>query len=260
MRGGRSGTLAAVFRAPFLIAVLVLVCAAIFFNRSVQALGTRVKEEIPLKAALGTLNKDALLPFKFHEHMIMEPAIEASLGAKDYIDWLLIDPAEKPRTNPLRFARLTITYHSGGVDMVPHVPDQCYQGQGYSPVQSDNIEIYIPSLGRKIPLRVLTFQKGEMLGAHRPTVMYLFHCNGDFVCTRNDVRYRINDLSETRAYFSKIEISFGSADCVPPSASREDSIDAATKLLDRVLPVLVRDHLPDWEKIKSSAAEQAEKT
>ena len=73
----------------------------------------------------------------------------------------------------------------------------------------------------------------------KETVLYTFHCNGRFVATRTGVRILINDLWNTYAYFSKIEVSF-------PKATRTLSIEGAKKFFDRVLPLLLRDHWPDF--------------
>jgi hypothetical protein len=80
------------------------------------------------------------------------------------------------------------------------------------------------------------------------SVVYTFFCNGRFVATRNGVRLLINDPRERHAFFSKVEVGF-------PHATREQNVQGATKLLNHLLPVLVRDHYPDFE-----AAEKAART
>jgi hypothetical protein len=88
--------------------------------------------------------------------------------------------------------------------------------------------------------------------------MYTFHCNGRFMCGRNDVRYAIQAPSERYAYFCKIEVSFGSPDSQPANPSREDSVKAGARFLDQFLPVLLRDHLPDWDALHRPADPPAE--
>jgi hypothetical protein len=76
--------------------------------------------------------------------------------------------------------------------------------------------------------------------------LYTFHCNGEFAATRTGVRKLINDLSAVHAYFCKIEIGF-------PYASREESIRGAERLLNGLLPALLRDHLPDFYAAEEQA-------
>jgi hypothetical protein len=80
------------------------------------------------------------------------------------------------------------------------------------------------------------------------TVVYTFRCNGEFVCTRTGVRLLINELGNVYAYFGKVEISF-------PDATREEAVVASEKLLNRVLPVLERDHWPDFADAEARARE-----
>jgi hypothetical protein len=105
--------------------------------------------------------------------------------------------------------------------------------------------------GGGIPVRVCTFVKTAVFGGDQATVVYTFHCNGRFVSTRTDVRVRLNDLTNTYAYFSKIEVSF-------PGATREQSLQGAKKLFDRLLPVLTGNHFPDFDGAERAAREPIE--
>ena len=139
-----------------------------------------------------------------------------------------------------------MTYYSGGRDLVPHTPDECFLGAGYQAIEKGNLDLKIDSLG-EIPLRALTFQKSDVFGRDKPTVMYTFHCNGDFTETRNGVRSRINSPLNKYAYFCKIEISLGGSSRDVGSPGRAESIQAAQDFLNVVLPRLVNDHMPDWK-------------
>lgn len=212
------------------------------------------KNPLPLKSPLSKLSKDAFAPYKFELSTTLPSAVEDALGADEYLDWVFVDTSITDVEDPTRYVHFVVTYNTGGRDLVPHTPDQCFLGQGYQPVEMENVSIEVPALQQTIPMRVLTFVKTALQGGDRPTVTYLFHCNGQFVATRNDVRYLINTLNNRYAYFSKIELTFGALRANPHNASREDSVKAAAKFLDRVLPVLLENHFPDWE-----AAIQAER-
>ncbi len=191
--------------------------------------------------------KEGIGPYRFVDQMELSSAIVEKLGTDEYIDWQFEDTSIKDADSPVRHVRLTVTYYTGGRDQVPHTPDVCMVGAGYKAQEAENLDLDLPNLGAKVPVRVLTFEP-SMLRQRKPTVAYTFHCNGDFVCTRMDVRVRMNSLTDQHAYFAKIEVVFG-GDVMAP---REEAVAATQKFLDHLLPVLVRDHLPDWEAVKRS--------
>jgi hypothetical protein len=244
-----AGTAKALFRPPFLIACIVLGFAGFVVSGAIQAESGRAKESLPLKASLGKLDKEGFGPYRFVTRNTLSSAMVESLGTDEYIDWQFEDTSIANPQSPLRFARLFVTYYTGGRDLVPHTPDQCYVGGGYQPIQAENLEVAIPSLGQSVPVRVITFQKSAIYARETPTVVYTFHCNGEFTCTRDGVRINVNS-SDRHAYFSKIEVVFGSGQSRPTRPSREESVEGAAKLLNYALPMLIKDHLPDWEAVK----------
>lgn len=247
MNTATGGPAKSLLNPPFLIAVAVLATAA--FGVGPHFLGNSgPKLRVELKRPLGELDKAALGPYEFRTQVPLNSAVQEALGTEEYIDWRLEDMRVDP-ADPLRVARLTVTYYTGGREQTPHTPDQCMLGAGYDPKIAENLEIEVPALGQKIPVRVLTFEKSAIMNHEKPTVAYFFVCNGDFVCTRDAVRVRMNSPRHEHAYFAKIEVGFGSAGKEPVLASREQTITATADLLDHVLPVLLRDHLPDWAEV-----------
>jgi hypothetical protein len=122
-------------------------------------------------------------------------------------------------------------------------------GAGYQPAQPhENVEVEVPRLApgpTSTPVRLCTFIKTAVFDREEVSVVYTFHCNGRFVATRSGVRLLINDLTERHAYFSKVEVSF-------PGATREQGLQGAAKLFDRLLPILVKDHFPDFAAAESA--------
>lgn len=239
---------------PFLLTVVILGAAVGARSFLHGVLAAQQKLPIPLRQPLAKLDKKLLKPYEFLGRATLSAAVIESLGTDQYINWGLRDAKVKRRADPLRRVNLHVAYYSGGRDLVPHTPDQCMRGAGYEPTRAENIDVYIPSLDRSIPLRVLTFEKSSILRNEKPTVCYTFHANGDFTCTRNGVRRRINSLGSRHAYFCKIEVSFGSSGSKPANPSREDSIKAATEFLNRFLPVLLDNHLPEWKEVLAEEA------
>lgn len=237
----------------FIVACLVLALAAFVVGPRVLARSpSDVKASLPLKRPLGQFDKRNLGPYKLPEQggqVILNASVVDALGTAEYLSRYYFDTTIKEQTNPLRTVHVLVTYYSGGRDLVPHVPDQCYLGNGYQATKAADLDLGTPALGGKLPVRVLTFARSKLFGQDEPTVIYTFHCNGGFMATRNDVRFAIQSPGERYAYFCKIEISFGAADAQPANPRREDAVAAAAKFLDQFLPVLLRDHLPDWEAV-----------
>lgn len=233
---------------PFLCAVVILSVAAVLagpVNRRFQV--SQIKKELPLKTELAKLSAEAVRPYTVSKRLTIDPAVVEALGTDRYINWILED-AGAQQNDPLRLATILVTYYSGGHDLVPHVPDVCYLGAGYEPLEEGNVEIAVPALGAttNVPFRVLTFRKSSIHSFRETNVIYTFQCNGEFTATRTGVRALINDLSAVHAYFCKIEIGF-------PFADREQSMRGAERLLDRLLPALLRDHLPDFRAAEEQA-------
>lgn len=202
------------------------------------------KLSLPLKKPLDQLNTEELHPYRVLSRSELEPAIVDALGTEQYIHWLLEDTSV-PDGDPLRLVLLFITYYTGGRNLVPHTPDACQLGAGYQPAQPhENLEISVPGLpaeSSNVPVRVCTFMQTDVHNRSKHTVVYTFRSNGRFVATRTGVRMLINDLRTKHAYFCKIEMSF-------LNATREQSVTGSAKLLGRVLPILLREHWPDFEE------------
>lgn len=240
---------------PFLLTVVVLLAA---FGVRPLIKGTMASQEklpVPLRQSLGKLDKDALGPYEFLGRATLNAAVVESLGTDEYINWGFRDTSVSESNSPLRQVNLHVTYYTGGRDLVPHTPDQCMKGAGYEPTESANLEIPIESLGQQIPLRVLTFEKSSIMNNETPTVCYTFSVNGKFACTRNGVRSEINSFGRRHGYFCKIEVSFGSPGSKPRNPTRQETVEATQRFLNRLLPVLLEVHLPNWDEVL--AAEEA---
>ena len=242
---------------PFLLTVVVLLAAVGVRPLIRGTMGSQEKLPVPLRQPLGKLDKTSLGPYEFLGRASTNAAIEEALGTSEYITWGFRDKSVSPGTNPLKFVNLHIAYYTGGRDLVPHTPDQCMKGAGYEPTLAENIDVPIDSVGIQIPMRVLTFEKSSIMNNETPTVCYTFSVNGKFACTRNGVRSEINSLGRRHGYFCKIEVSFGGEQCKPRNPTREESIKATQRILNHLLPVLLEDHLPNWDEVM--LAEQAGK-
>jgi hypothetical protein len=105
---------------------------------------------------------------------------------------------------------LAVTYYTGKVDTVPHVPDRCYVADGFQPSAYDIKDLrlgeYAPGAPRDVKVRFIDFEDQTTRGAQNRCVTYFFHANGKYEQDPNQVRLRLQHLTETYAYFAKIEV------------------------------------------------------
>lgn len=242
------------FTAPFVISTVLLGAAAVLAGPVNGWLKVRlIKQALPLRAPLGSLDEASLAPYRVLNRHALAPEFVEALGTSNYLLWTLEDPTE-PAESPLRTAQFFVTYYSGGPNLVPHTPDVCYLGGGYQQAQPhENFDLPIPSLApgpTEVPVRVLTFAKTSVFRGSEISVVYTFGCNGRFAGGRERIRQLINEPRNRYAYFSKVEVSFH-------GASRAQTIAGAEKLFRVALPVLFNRHWPDFDAAEKSARADA---
>lgn len=172
------------------------------------------------------------------------------------------------RRVPQAMLMFQMTYYTGLVDTVAHVPDRCFLADGYMSEASVGETWKCNSLGmlnpdggpttapvvvvedksEKIadfPMQYITFRntlpgrEGEVV-----QVAYSFNCNGAW---SNDsiqgVRIPLQNLFEKYGYYSKLELRID-------HPNRDDSRKAMQDFMIHATPAL-REVLPDWAKIKT---------
>ena len=239
---------------PFLVCAGVLIAATVFAGPVARHMRVVLrKDPVPLRKPLGELDKTALGEYRFEGAIIIPETTLGPLGTTDYIDWRFTDTTVSRRRDPLGSVQCFVTFYTGKPDLVPHTPDACYLGHGYRMREADNLEFAIrgPNLRPlEVPVRAISFVKSSVFGQATPTVVYTFHCNGKFVNTRTQVRAQLADPFDKGAYYCKVEVTFGAPKSRPRHPDRQESIAAAEKFLERLLPVLLEEHLPDWEAVR----------
>ena len=247
-RGSRYG----VYLQPaFLVCVAVLAIAGGGMSIAIKSLGVYLKKvPLPLKKSLGFLDEESLAPYKVvSKKKIENKELLESLGTEDYIQWRLEDPDVTPES-AVRYCLLFITYYELP-DVVPHVPEECYTGGGYQRLARDSVIFEINKLGfeRKIHGKYLVFgskKSNFWRGSEKFPVLYLFKVNGEYAGSREEARIILNkNLFRKSSYFCKVELVFNQGFVAP---GKEDAVAASEKLLAVILPILEREHWPDWEK------------
>lgn len=235
----------------FLICVSILAIAAGTMSFVVEGFtGFLKKVPLPLKKSLDLLNEEALAPYKVvTKKKISNEDVVIALGTEDYIQWILEDPAV-PADSAVRKFLLFITYY-GLPDRVPHVPEECYTGGGYQRLASDSVtfEISKTSVSKTIRGKYLVFggmNSGYWNVSTKFPVLYLFRINEDYAGSRDEARIALNkNLFGRSSYFCKIELVFNQSSVAP---SRDDAVTVSQKVLNVILPVLEKEHWPDWRK------------
>ena len=240
-----------IMQPAFLICAVVLAVAGAGMSIAIKSFGVYLKKKpLPLKKSLDLLDEKALAPYKvIRKDKIGDKEIVESLGTEDYIQWVLEDSDPAAHTAVSSFL-LFITYYELP-DRVPHVPEECYTGGGYQKLASENVTFEINKAGlEKIQGRYLVFGKKTLnhwQKSEKFPVLYLFRVNGSYANSREKARIILNkNLFRESSYFCKVELVFNQKSVAP---SRDEAVAASEKLLGVILPILEREHWPDWEKI-----------
>ncbi len=235
----------------FLICVLVLGGGAVGMSMALNRLGIIMKKKpLPLRRSLELLDEGDLSPYRVvpPKLKIENKEILKALGTSDYIQWVLED-SEEPAGSPVKRFLLFITYYRLP-DRVPHVPEECWTGGGYRKLRSEGITFEInDNVGfeASISAKYLVFgPKRASLWRDRERIpnLYFFKINGQYAGSREQARIALNkNLFGESSYFCKVELVFNRSSAVP---SKDAAVKASEKLLAVILPILERDHWPEW--------------
>lgn len=293
-------------RPAFLVAVLVLGLSAVGLNSAAGFLQLHFKKiAVPLRvrslkeglpSQLGTW-------VQISSDQSIDPEEEQVLGTPEYVFRDYVNTASKKFTHgeiealkkasspgeraaglarlqmkdPAGVIRAAVTYYTGMVDTVAHVPERCMVADGFEVTHYSDKEL---SLGnypnhepRSVTLRFLSFgdetggapdSTGHGGGVRRVArnVGYLFHCNGGYESGPYGVRARLQNLQERYGYYAKVELmtaapvasSFqGDDTSLVEINNRNDSLVAMRDFLAAALPALEQ-CLPDWQKLHAAPA------
>lgn len=150
--------------------------------------------------------------------------------------------------NPESVVMLSLTYYTGMVDTVPHIPDRCMIADGYEPVgydvRSGTFGAYADGSPRQVEYRSIRFEDDTDQKRVNKNVVYFFHVNGRYESDPQGVRVSLQNLRERYGYFAKIEMLSTHPDRAVAEAAMNDLMAAALPDIERALP--------DWEKYKAA--------
>lgn len=246
------------FQPPFLLSFLILIAFASGMSLFKTKYGvTLIKKPLPLQQPFDMLDESLLAPYKVIEKSRIENRdVLESLGTEEYLQWFIED-AEADEYSPVKNCSVFITYYTGNPDQVPHVPEACYTGGGNEirekfSVNFDLSDANLPEMPKdgKVPATGLIFSKKSSeiwQAAVKYPVIYFFKVNGQYKGGRTSTRTALGSLTSEYSYFSKVEIKFFNTKGLNPN--KEEAIAATEKLLRVLLPVLEKNHWPDWEEV-----------
>ena len=262
-----------------LVAAMTLVGLRVGFRYAVESANAFLeKKPVPLRAQLTTI------PLRLGnwraegEGMPLTAEIVEELGTDRYIDRWYTQGEARPDAPGMA---LHITYYTGLIDAVPHVPDRCLVAGGLIPkTRPKNLPLKIDDTqwelssehlnkGRPYPvlthydrvtgkpvrvrmpigefeLRTTEFGSEENPGM-RVYAGYFFIANGETMPDPVDVRRFAFDLRTQYAYYAKVQFLLAG----PEDFGRDDFIEAVSEVLADLLPELMR-CLPDWVDVESS--------
>lgn len=234
----------------FVISAVILLVSALGIQATTQWMKLHFRKlELPLRKSLRDFDATRLWPYRPREKARLSADVEEALGTKEYYQARLEDTGLHGDEGEIgRYVSLFLTYYTGDPDQVPHVPEVCYQGAGFEPAGAYDRMLPMPGLGipgDTIPIRVLLFKDTRSIAPLYQTVVYFFSVNGAYLADRQRVRLALADIRWKYAYFSKVELSFITAD-VPPEPQ---VLAVAGKLFNKVLPVLIHEHWQDWSEV-----------
>ena len=153
------------------------------------------------------------------------------------------------QTHPEAVMNLSITYYTGLVDTVAHIPDRCMLGNGFEKTGDETIRGQ--ALGkssdgedRLVSFNLLGFDDPTGRGRPARNVAYFFHVNGHYESSPLGVRWALQDLREPCGYYAKVELMSITPALHDPQG-QAGCLRAMEDFLAKLLPEFER-CLPDW--------------
>jgi hypothetical protein len=256
----------------FAVVAALLIASASGLNWAVAALQLKFRKlPVPTREPLIMISPKLGPWLQVNVDKQLNPDFEHELGTKDYVfrnyvDTRKLTPAERDKLiaaplderagmvsalvtrDPSAHVRFAVTYYTGSVDTVPHVPDRCFAADGYRPTSFSVVSWPILPGNEATNLRLINFEDPIDSRASRPCqVSYFFQVNGAY---EQDpifgVRDRLQNLFEQHAYFAKIEL-------VTNLPKVEGAEAIMSDFLQHAMPDVIR-VLPDFEAVKRDAA------
>jgi hypothetical protein len=257
-----------IFSQPaFVVAFIILAIGAVCLNTAVEAMQLHFKKQpVPLTQKLEMLpahlgswvqvSKDEPLGHDVQEVLgtdvyVFRDYVNERIVGKAVIDQFKDKSATERKQimaqiqmrNPEAVVNLGLTYYTGLVDTVAHIPDRCIIADGYEVKPGIGTDPKWPIRGSEAePLEVRYLNFEDQAGRNRVdrSVAYFFNCNGDYTASTIGVRTRLQDLTQRYGYYAKVE-------CMTLMKDEKASEQVMIDFLSSALPEIEK-LLPDWNQ------------
>lgn len=262
------------FDGAFIIVAAILAVAAIGLNTTIQKMQLSFrKEPVSLQKSLKELSPTFGPWVQVTVDERVNHELEDALGTDEYVFRDYVDSRKVPadvieafrgkktaeRLQMLQALRMktpeavmnvAVTYYTGMVDTVAHIPDRCYIADGFEPSSYDirRWDCFASrSSDNQAAARFIHFvdQVADRKSVSR-NVAYFFHVNGRYTNDPLDVRATLQDLFQKHGYYAKVEMMSALDDRVAAEAAMSDFTSHALPEIEKVLP--------DWGKVTSAEA------
>jgi hypothetical protein len=267
----------------FLLVTVVLLTAALGLNVAVSAMKLHFKKEpVPLARPLGAIPEKLGSWVQVSQDQPLDKEMQDVLGTKEYIFREYVNEVDVPgvaerfrnKTHkerleilstlrqqfPNAVISLSVTYYTGMVDTVAHVPDRCVTADGYEPKEYTTpqwpIARQLPPAAKPhaadgtpsddVEVRYINFEDQTGAAKFPRSVSYFFHTNGKFISSPLGVRNELANLFVKKGYYAKIETMTTIADT-------RISAEKTANFLESALPE-VHKCMPDWNKVVAGEA------
>ena len=145
---------------------------------------------------------------------------------------------------PNAVVNMAVTYYTGLVDTVAHIPDRCYIADGFEPTDYE-VPTWTLADGRKFTVRFINFQDSSGTQRIDRSVAYFFQVNGRWENDPLGVRRSLQNLLEKYGYYAKVEL-------MTLDPNHEESATTMTAFLSAAIPE-VEKCMPNWQKVTHQA-------
>jgi hypothetical protein len=253
----------------FIVALVILGISAIGLNAATQMLQLHFKK-IPVALRHELDDPEGGMAERIGPWQMvsldapLDAETETMLGTKEYVFRDYVDtrkvsksdldefneksPSERQQLvrvlqqrHPEAVINIAVTYYTGLVDTIPHVPEICYVADGYVPTKPPaDYDWAIPSPlltdGQKLPVRFISFDDQTPTQRLRRNVAYFFQTQGVYEANPTLVRLHLQALTQRANYFAKVELMNQVADHDRAVAMMQDFLTAALPDVERCLP------------------------
>lgn len=264
-------------RRAFIAGTVVLIASAAALNGAVSMLRLHLRKlPIEVEQKVHAIPSETDHWVRIGEDRVDSAEIVEELGTKNYVNRAFKRKAPDKDGNPV-VMELHLAYYTGMIDTVPHVPDRCLVGAGWSiesspgimPVTlktddwsidreataelaSESSPIYRARLLNGLSVRMPRGVEGLGLNTSvyrypsKDAVLaagYFFIANGGISVTPEGVRLLAFDLRSDYAFFMKVQLTSLSAQ------TPEQFAEYAAHLLQELLPEIML-CVPDWVEVE----------